>query len=101
MREIYRERHAAFHDSARDMLGGLLDIVPSTAGFHAIGRFVQARHEEVAVQEQAAAEGLTVSPIGRFCIAPVATKGLVLGVSAIDTRAIRKGVETLARVLER
>lgn len=101
MRDIYRERHLAFHEAAHEKLDGLLDIAPSTAGFHVIGRFVQPRHDENAVQEAAAAEGLTVSPIGRFCIEPIATKGLVLGVSAIDRRTIRKGVETLARILER
>ena len=45
--------------------------------------------------------GIIVSTIGRFCIEPVADKGLVLGVSAIDPRSIRKGVEVLAAVLEK
>ena len=46
------------------------------------------------------AAGIVVSTIGRFCIDPVSEKGLVLGVSAVDPRSIRKGVEVLAGVLE-
>lgn len=101
MREIYRERHQAFRDAAEKRLHGLLDFSPSTAGFHVVGKFVQRHHREDDVQETAAAAGLIVSPIGRFCIDPVAEKGLVLGISAIDPRAIRKGVEVLASVLEK
>ncbi|WP_442583555.1 MocR-like pyridoxine biosynthesis transcription factor PdxR [Mesorhizobium sp. ASY16-5R] len=100
MRDIYRERHAVFHEEAGKHLSGLLDVAPSAAGFHVVGRFVQPRHEEDLVEAAAGRAGLTVSTLGRFCIEPIAEKGLVLGVSAIGARAIRKGVETLARVLE-
>jgi GntR family transcriptional regulator/MocR family aminotransferase len=100
MRDIYRERHAAFHDAASGRLDGLLETTQSAAGFHVVGRFVDPHQDEEAVQTAAADAGLLVSPIGRFCIEPVAEKGLVLGVSAIDPRAIRKGVEALARVME-
>lgn len=101
MREIYRERHEAFHEEAERRLRGLLDVERSAAGFHVVGRFVSARHEEETVREAAAEAGITVSPLGRFCIEPIAEKGLVLGVSAIDPRTIRRGVEVLASVLER
>jgi GntR family transcriptional regulator/MocR family aminotransferase len=101
MREIYRERHEAFHEEAERRLGGLLDVDRSAAGFHVVGRFTSPRHEEDAVQRAAAQAGITVSTLGRFCIEPIAEKGLVLGVSAIDPRTIRKGVEVLASVLER
>ena len=101
MRDIYRDRHAAFHDAAGRLLGGLLDVAPSAAGFHVVGRFVLPRHQEDDVQKAASKAGIIVSTIGRFCIDPVAGKGLVLGVSAIDARSIRRGVEVLAGVLER
>ena len=100
MRDIYRERHAAFQEAASSLLAGLLDVSPSRAGFHVVGRFRLARHREEAVEEAATRAGIVVSTLGRFCIEPIADKGLVLGVSAIDPRAIRKGVETLAAVLE-
>jgi GntR family transcriptional regulator/MocR family aminotransferase len=100
MRGIYRERHEAFHDAAAHRLGGLLDVRRSAAGFHVTGRFAAPGLEEEDVRNRAEAAGIVVSPIGRFCIEPVAEKGLVLGVSAIDPRTIRSGVEALVRVLE-
>jgi GntR family transcriptional regulator / MocR family aminotransferase len=100
MRDIYRERHEAFHGAAGYHLGGLLDAPRSAAGFHVTGRFLHPKLDEDDVQARAEAAGIFVSPIGRFCIEPVQAKGLVLGVSAIEPRAIRKGVEVLAGVLE-
>jgi len=100
MRDIYRERHEVFHDAADRLLGGLLDTARSNAGFHVVARFAQSGHQEDAVQTAAEAAGVLVSTIGRFCIDPVVDRGLVLGVSAIDSRSIRKGVELLANVLE-
>jgi GntR family transcriptional regulator / MocR family aminotransferase len=101
MRDIYRERHEVFHEAARQHLGGLLEAQRSAAGFHVTARFLRPELDEEDVQARADAAGIVVSPIGRFCIEPVAAKGLVLGVSAIEPRAIRKGVEVLARVLEK
>jgi GntR family transcriptional regulator/MocR family aminotransferase len=100
MREIYRERHESFHAAANGQLSGLLETPPSSAGFHVVGRFIQPRLEEDPVHDAAEVAGVVVSTIGRFCIDPVSEKGLVLGVSAVDPRSIRKGVEVLAGVLE-
>lgn len=100
MRDIYRERHEAFHEAATRLLGGLMDVPRQTAGFHVTGRFLLPRLGEDGVRARAEAAEIIVSPIGRFCIEPVAGKGLVLGVAAIEPRTIRKGVEVLAGVLE-
>jgi GntR family transcriptional regulator/MocR family aminotransferase len=102
MREIYAERHASFHNAAARHLGGLLKIRRSVAGFHVVGTFASPSMEEDQIAADAEAAGLVVSPVGRFCIDRAdVERGLVLGVSAVDQRAIVKGVETLARVLER
>ncbi|HMM62699.1 MAG TPA: PLP-dependent aminotransferase family protein [Mesorhizobium sp.] len=102
MRDIYAERHAAFHEAAERHLRGLLHANRSVAGFHVVGTFARPGMEEDRVSADAGAAGLLVSPIGRFCIERSHVEpGLVLGVSAIDERAIGKGVETLARVLEK
>lgn len=100
MREVYRERHEAFHEAAAKHLGGLLDFRRSIAGFHVVGGFASPALDEDNATIAADAAGITVSPVGRFCIEPVERKGLILGVVAIDPRAIRKGVETLAGALE-
>ena len=101
MREIYRERHEAFQEEAAKRLGGLLEFSPIASGFHVVGRFVDERNGEREVQAAAEDAGLTVSTLGSFCIAPIPEKGLVLGVSAIEPKAIRSGVAALAAVMER
>jgi GntR family transcriptional regulator/MocR family aminotransferase len=101
MREIYAERHAAFHDAAQRHLGGLLNVKRSVAGFHVVGNFASPMMDEDKIASDAANAGLVISPISRFCIDQAnVERGLVLGVSAIDTRMIEEGVRTLARVLE-
>lgn len=101
MREIYAERHAAFHEAAQRHLGGLLNVKQSVAGFHVVGTFATPTMDEDQIAVDAANAGLVVSPIGRFCIDQSnVERGLVLGVSAIDVRMIEKGAQTLARVLE-
>ncbi|WP_245314800.1 PLP-dependent aminotransferase family protein [Labrys sp. WJW] len=102
MREIYAGRHAVFHEAAATHLAGLLQTNRSVAGFHAVGRFASPAMQDEKVAADADAVGLLVSPISRFCINQMQDRGgLVLGVSAIDERAIAKGVEVLARVLEK
>ena len=102
MREIYARRHAAFHAAAQSHLGGLLNVRHSAAGFHVASRFVRSAVNEDSVVADAAEAGLIVSPISRFCIhGEGVAPGLVLGVSAINERAIAQGVAALAKVLER
>lgn len=102
MREIYAERHAAFHAAAARHLDGLLSLNRSVAGFHVVGKLASPSMDEDCISADASDAGLVVSPIGRFCIdRRQVDPGLVLGVSAIHERAIGKGVETLARVLEK
>lgn len=101
MREIYAERHVAFHQAAERHLGGLLNTSRSVAGFHVVGTFASPAMDEERIAADAHAAGLIVSPVGRFCIdRSQVVPGLVLGVSAINERAIGRGVEQLAGVLE-
>jgi GntR family transcriptional regulator/MocR family aminotransferase len=101
MREIYRERHEVFQEEAAKRLDGVLTFSPIASGFHVVGRFLDERHDEREVQAAAEDAGLSVSPLGRFCIAPIPERGLVLGVSAIEPKAIRSGVAARAAVMER
>ena len=64
-------------------------------------RFLNPRHDETVLQDAAERADISVSTLGRFCIEPIADRGFVLGVSAIDPGSIRKGVEVLAQVMER
>lgn len=99
MRRIYAERHQVLLEAGSERLHGLLDIAPTRSGLHTIGRLA-AHLDEEAVAEKAAARAVTVAPVGRFCLEPIDTRGLVLGFSGIPPQEIRAGVRTLAEVLE-
>jgi GntR family transcriptional regulator/MocR family aminotransferase len=98
MRGIYAERHETLVEQARQHLGGLLDIVPSESGLHTIGLLPPDISERSATKG-AAEQGVIVSPIDRFSIAPTPFNGLVLGFGAANPREICDGVAKLAPVL--
>jgi GntR family transcriptional regulator/MocR family aminotransferase len=99
MCKIYAARHDALMAAATQRLGGLVKVMPTETGFHTIGLLADGLDEQ-RVSKAAADRGISVSPIGRYCIRPIAMKGLVLGFSTIGPADIRKGAETLAQVLE-
>ena len=98
MRDIYRERHEAFHDAAERRSAACWNAPRSAAGFHVTGRFVQSELDE---DRRCRREPMPPASSSRRSAASASSrspsKGLVLGVSAIDPRAIRKGVEVLVR----
>ena len=49
--------------------------------------------------QAAARRGVTVAPISRFCLEPVARDGLVLGFSGFTSAEIRGGVLDLRRAI--
>jgi GntR family transcriptional regulator/MocR family aminotransferase len=99
MRKLYSERQEVLIEAANARLGGLLDVVRTESGFQTIGYLAEGLEEQQVV-EAAAARGVIVAPLRRFCIEPVAMQGLALGFSAGEPREIRAGVATLAEVLE-
>jgi GntR family transcriptional regulator/MocR family aminotransferase len=98
MRGIYAERHATLIEQAHQHLGGLLDVVPSESGLHTIGLLPPNISGRSATRD-AAEQGVIVSPIDRFSIAPTPFNGLVLGFGAANPREICEGVARLAPVL--
>lgn len=100
MRKLYSERQEVLLDCAGQRLSGLLDVVRSESGIQTVGTLVGPLDEQE-VTEAAAARGVIVAPINRFCLEPVAMKGLALGFSACPPREIRAGVTILAEVLDR
>jgi len=99
MRRIYRQRYETFRECSQRRLAGLLDVESTDSGLHAVG-YLRADLAEGEVAVRAEHRGVTVTPIGRFCVAPVGLNGLVLGFSGIKAARIRAGVETLEAVLE-
>ncbi len=98
MRRLYAERHQVFVDAARARLSDWLDVVPTNTGLHTVG-FLRAGLTGAEVSAAAAERGLTVAPISRFCIEPIAAEGLVLGFSGIAPAQITAGVKALGEVL--
>jgi len=52
------------------------------------------------VAKAAGERQITVSPIGRFCMAPVPARGLVLGFGGSRPVEIEAGVAVLGEILE-
>jgi GntR family transcriptional regulator / MocR family aminotransferase len=100
MRRLYAERHEALRHAAHRKLGGLLDLMPTDSGLHSVG-YLAPDACEIDIVRAADARRITVSPIGRFAIAPVAARGLVLGFGGVRPEAIDAGVDVLAEVLDR
>lgn len=98
MRKLYTERHEVLVEAARARLSEWLDVVPTNAGLHTVA-FLRAGLIGAEVAAAAAERGLTVVPISRFCIEPIAAEGLVLGFSGIAPAQIKAGIATLGEIL--
>jgi GntR family transcriptional regulator/MocR family aminotransferase len=99
MRGIYAERHATLIEQSRKHLGGLLDVMPTESGLHTIG-LLPPKISERSATRNASDQGVIVSPIERFSIAPTPFNGLVLGFGTANSREIHEGVAKLAPILE-
>jgi GntR family transcriptional regulator/MocR family aminotransferase len=98
MRKLYAERHDALVEAAGHRLAGRLAVRAARAGLATVGR-LPPDVDEAAIATAAAARGVTVAPVSRFCVAPIPDRGLALGFAAASPREIAAGVETLAAVL--
>ena len=87
-------------ECARRHLTGLLEISPVAAGLETIGWLADGLTGD-AVAEAARARNVEVIALRRFYRGPMARDGLQLGFAAVDEREIRRGVQELARVMER
>jgi GntR family transcriptional regulator/MocR family aminotransferase len=100
MRELYAERLAFLLQSSRARLAGLLEIPTVEAGLQTVGWLAPGIQAERAAAEAARVE-VEVIPLSRYCSRRVLRQGLLLGFAAVDIRELGRGVEQLARALER
>ena len=104
VRLVYQERYDAMRHAFQRELAGASVMAPASAGTHVLGRLAdRARGGEslaVRVARAAAAEGLVVFPLSRYCQARPAADALVLGYGGLTPRRIAAGAERLARVVE-
>lgn len=98
MRGLYAARQSALLEAASQELGGSLEISPSQAGMHLVGRLPEGvcdRDAALAAVER----GVEVQPLSAFSLRSKTRAGLVLGYAAFDEREIRDGVRKLAAAL--
>jgi GntR family transcriptional regulator/MocR family aminotransferase len=100
MRQLYAERLSVLMDCARRQLAGLLEISPIEAGLHTVG-WLAAGIAGDAAEQAARARNVEVVAMRHFHRAAMARDGLQLGFAAVNPREIRRGVDELARVLDR
>jgi GntR family transcriptional regulator/MocR family aminotransferase len=100
MRALYAERLSVFLECARQRLSGLLEIPDVEAGLQTVGWLAPGISAERAAAA-AAKHDVEVVPLSRYASRRLEREGLVLGFAAVDSRELRRGVEQLARALER
>lgn len=100
MRELYAERLAVLLESSRSHLTGLLEIPDVEAGLQTVGWLAPGIRANRAAEE-AMKQEVEVIPLSRYSSRPSGRQGLLLGFAAVDSRELRRGVEQLARALER
>ena len=100
MRKLYAERHEALLDAAASHLGDRLELRPVRSGLAAAGVLSGPESEE-AVAAAAAAHGVTVTPLGRYCVTPAGPRALVLGFGAVPPTAIAAGARALSEAFPR
>ena len=99
MREVYSERLSVLLESAREKLGGLLEISSIEAGLQTVG-WLGARIDEETAAKAAAVRQVEVIPLSWYDRGQPTRKGLQLGFAASTPNEIRRGVRDLAAALE-
>ena len=99
MRGVYAERLSVLLQSAREMLGGYVDVSSVEAGLQTVGWLRRGITGESAARE-AAARNVDVVPLSRYTRGRAAKEGLQLGFAAVGPREIQRGVRELATALK-
>jgi GntR family transcriptional regulator/MocR family aminotransferase len=98
-RELYAARLATLQSAAKKHLDGILHVSPIRAGL-STAAFLQNGMSARQVEESTAARGLEVIALDRFSLARKNPGALLLGFAPFDEREIRRGIATLASVLD-
>jgi GntR family transcriptional regulator/MocR family aminotransferase len=99
MREVYSERLAVLIASAKQDLGGLLEVSGIEAGLQTIG-WLRQGIGSTAAASAAKRHGVEITPVQFFASQPLEREAVHLGFAAIEVPEIRRGVRQLASALE-
>ena len=102
VRALYAERQAALVEAAGRKLAGAVNIAPHAAGLHVVG-WLPHGVSDVSAVDAAMHAGVELYSLSRFSMMPRtgdAPGALLFGYAGFSERAIRRGVDRLAAVLE-
>jgi GntR family transcriptional regulator/MocR family aminotransferase len=100
MREVYCQRFEVLHKEVQNRLGDRLRVPDIEAGVQVVGWLGDGLDAE-AVAKTAIEFKVEVIPIGRFAIKNRVPQGLLLGFGAVGTQELLRGVDGLARAVEK
>lgn len=95
MRQLYAARRARLVDALRHEVAGLLEVRPAEAGACLIGWLPHG------VDDRAAEQGVTVSPLSAYSAQPLHRGALLFGSAAVDGPEVVNGARRLAVALRR
>lgn len=95
MRILYAERQATLVEAAGRELAGMLEVRPSEAGMHLVGRLPEGTDDRTAAR-RAERLGVEAPALSAHAMGPLPSGGLLLGYTAVNTKEIRKGVGRLS-----
>lgn len=81
-------------------LGGLLTVERTNSGMRTVG-WLETHRSDQRVAEHATRLGLEIVALSSFVTRHAQKAGLILGFAGINPRELRRGVEVLARALQR
>lgn len=91
MRRLYKARYTALMEASA-ALPPTLQMQETSSGFHTHA-LLAAGIDESEVVRQAAERGVTLAPLHRYCLEPLAQSGLVFGFGSATPDDIRDGIE--------
>jgi GntR family transcriptional regulator/MocR family aminotransferase len=100
MRELYAERLQTLRDESGKHLRGLLEIPNIKAGLYTVG-FLRNGMSSRQAESAAKSHGIETMALDRFTLSEADPRGIMLGFAAFDSRAIKRGVASLAVALSK
>ena len=100
MRDLYASRLEALREAVAKHLAGALELSPIEAGLHIAAHLridIPARE----IEARASQRGIEMFTLDRFALKRDDLNGLLLGFAAFDERAIERGVDQLAGIIDR
>lgn len=98
MRLLYGDRARFFRDECQARFGGMLEMLPITAGLDATVLLQEGLDDKLAAAALDA-QGIVTRPVSAYRIQHAAPQGLVMGFASFDTAAVRAGMTRMEAAL--